>query len=441
MSQSLARRTGTVGALVAAAGMTMVAGMWPALGMASAADTPPGQIEDGAHAAAAPGQVGAPGQVAKEVVESVPGPVADNAVPEPSAPQESAPGQVKKDAAAPDATAPDATAPGAAAPVAQESAPGQVKKEQVDDAATGLPPSTTTGAEAAPTDKGKPAAPPAVAGQPVTGPATGVDSKNEAAGPPAPKQAGAQPAVGPATGVGSGSTKADPGTTSTPIPPPAEPAPADRAKGQAAPAPASGSRQGQRGGETGGNAAPLAPRPVRPVQTGPQIPAPAATPVQAGQTPVPPVRVGPAVPVAAVPVQPDRKPAPSGAAGQGVAGQLSRKGLLAAADPFPLRPTGAGGSFVSQPARPAQPAQLAQPAAVTIDLAAALPALANNTAEAVARTPELPLGIGAVVVLFLLLQGRVDRRDPKLTAARLEGDEPLVFRDTGQIHLRMVTAA
>ncbi len=86
MSHSLARRTGTVGALVAAAGMTMVAGMWPALGMASAAETPPGQIEDGTHAAPAPGRDSAPGQdsapVSEPVVQPVEQPLAVEPAPE-----------------------------------------------------------------------------------------------------------------------------------------------------------------------------------------------------------------------------------------------------------------------------------------------------------------------------------------------------------------------
>ncbi|MEX2291529.1 MAG: hypothetical protein WD794_14550, partial [Mycobacteriales bacterium] len=102
MSKQLARRTGTVSALVAAASMTMVAGVWPALGVASAAELPPG---GGASAGSGP-----PGQAKQDAV------VTDTPVPaQPMA--DTAPGQEKKE-----------PAPVEAAPVA-DAVPGQEKKE------------------------------------------------------------------------------------------------------------------------------------------------------------------------------------------------------------------------------------------------------------------------------------------------------------------------
>jgi hypothetical protein len=70
------------------------------------------------------------------------------------------------------------------------------------------------------------------------------------------------------------------------------------------------------------------------------------------------------------------------------------------------------------------------PAAPRVDIAEALPALATGTVEAVASRPEIPAGLVVVVVVFLLLQGRIDRRDPKLALVRLEDDAPLDFEPT-----------
>lgn len=41
--------------------------------------------------------------------------------------------------------------------------------------------------------------------------------------------------------------------------------------------------------------------------------------------------------------------------------------------------------------------------------------------------PQLPLALLVVVVLFLLVQNRIDRRDPKLASAPLEAEPELDF--------------
>ncbi|MEX2291530.1 MAG: hypothetical protein WD794_14555 [Mycobacteriales bacterium] len=159
---------------------------------------------------------------------------------------------------------------------------------------------------------------------------------------------------------------------------------------------------------------------------GPQVPVAPVEPVA--------VPVGPQVPAAAVaaPVVQPLRLTTGGESAAAAGPLLSRKAIVAAADAQPLRPLG-GGTAVSRPAADSKP----EP----IHLASALPGLATTTAQAVGDTPELPLGIAAVVVLFLLLQNRIDRRDPKLALARIEDDEPLEFSETGPVHLRLVSAA
>jgi hypothetical protein len=57
-------------------------------------------------------------------------------------------------------------------------------------------------------------------------------------------------------------------------------------------------------------------------------------------------------------------------------------------------------------------------------------ALKPEAVEAVAKTFSFPLALAVVVVLFLLLQKRLDDRDPKLRyAPRSSGEAYLVFED------------
>ncbi len=57
---------------------------------------------------------------------------------------------------------------------------------------------------------------------------------------------------------------------------------------------------------------------------------------------------------------------------------------------------------------------------VTPDIAA--PQLALRSAKDLA----VPFGVGAAVTVFLVIQGRIDRRDPKLTDAPVGVDDDLV---------------
>jgi hypothetical protein len=160
-----------------------------------------------------------------------------------------------------------------------------------------------------------------------------------------------------------------------------------------------------------------------------------------------PAVLGPAVPA---PVRPQVRAFTPGPLRAGLGGTAlsrladSRNGLIAAADAFPLRPAGSGGSTPGVSSAPsiAVPRLDLGPS----DLAEALPGLAGDTVAAAAKSPSLPIGIGLVVVLFLLVQNRIDRRDPKLAFAPTEDDEPLEFvpaASGGQrvAHLHLVAAA
>jgi len=55
-----------------------------------------------------------------------------------------------------------------------------------------------------------------------------------------------------------------------------------------------------------------------------------------------------------------------------------------------------------------------------------IPAL-NSLVQKTASHPQVPVGIALVVLLFLLVQHRIDRRDPKLALAPRESPEDLGF--------------
>jgi hypothetical protein len=56
----------------------------------------------------------------------------------------------------------------------------------------------------------------------------------------------------------------------------------------------------------------------------------------------------------------------------------------------------------------------------------ALPAVQNIVQKSV-RHPEAPIALGLVVLLFLLVQHRIDRRDPKLHTSAAGPYEELEF--------------
>jgi hypothetical protein len=56
-----------------------------------------------------------------------------------------------------------------------------------------------------------------------------------------------------------------------------------------------------------------------------------------------------------------------------------------------------------------------------------VPEIARTLALETARAPELPLAILVVVALFLLVQHRIDRKDPKLLHNTSRDDPELSF--------------
>lgn len=161
-----------------------------------------------------------------------------------------------------------------------------------------------------------------------------------------------------------------------------------------------------------------APRAVRPA-AGPVLPMVGPVPVRVAAAVSAPV-MGPHVPRTARPTV----LAPTGNGPDRARG--------AAAAPVPVRPVAIGPIVLR-----AVPSQRRP-----VGLGEALPTVAVQTVGAVARTPEWPLGIAVVVLLFLLVQNRIDRRDPKLATTRLEDEAPLEFAPlSGRPDLRLVVAA
>lgn len=239
------------------------------------------------------------------------------------------------------------------------------------------------------------------------------------------------PAVGPPTGLAKGRDTATPAADKGPAPARArQPAPvAAPASAPAAPAAPASAAKGRGHGVVSDRGS-----------RGPAADVPAAAPGRAAAPRSRPPAVGPVVPVARpvavsapAPVMGPHVPRPSALA---TAGSRSGRAQVAAADALPLRPSGA--EPIVLPASAARP----QPRSLPVDLGTALPTVAAKTAEAVARTPEWPLGIAGVVLIFLLVQNRIDRRDPKLIQARLEDEAPLEFTPlSGRPQVRLVTAA
>jgi hypothetical protein len=56
-----------------------------------------------------------------------------------------------------------------------------------------------------------------------------------------------------------------------------------------------------------------------------------------------------------------------------------------------------------------------------------VPQAIGNTLAQVARKPTIPLVVLGVVIGFLLLQNRIDRRDPKLASAPVGAEPELDF--------------
>jgi hypothetical protein len=353
LSQQLARRTGTVGVLVAAASLSAVAGFWPLAGAALAE----------------------PLTASAQKIQ--PQPVAEQETGGPSTPG-------RRDR-------PTRTGDGALTETTETST-------GADSGAGSSPPKEN-------------AAPTPVGPQPVD-PRAGAESP----GADAPK-AGKPAAEAPAPAPKAAAPKAPAPEAAVPAPKaPAPKAPAPKVRVPKAPAP------------TVAFPAPEAPAPKAPARevaapVGPPLPAAPAAPPVARR-----VLVGPQIPTAA-----PATPAP------GVVRAMEVGPQLPAAPGRRLRsaPAVAAAAAPAEPAAPSDPPPLGTTQG---EVTHVLSGLATGTAEAVIRTPGLPLGVLAVVLVFLLLHGQIDRRDPKLAAVRIEDDEPLEFGALGRVRLRVVPA-
>ena len=248
---------------------------------------------------------------------------------------------------------------------------------------------------------------------------------------PGQQKGASAPVVGPPTGITTGPDTTAAATSSGPVEPAPAPAASKPASKPAADKPAA-TRPAEAEPPTAkpsaeepaakgqGRAEPAAQAPVTAAAGGPPVAAPRSVRPAAGAVaPVArPVPVTAAAPVAA-PVMGPHVPWTSRPTALATAGSRSGRARVVAAEPLSLRP---------RPVGPiALPAVHPQPRPLPVDLGTALPTVAVQTVGAVARTPEWPLGIAVVVLLFLLMQNRIDRRDPKLAQARLEDEAPLEF--------------
>lgn len=403
MSQQLARRIGTVSALVAAVSLSTVAGLWPVAGAA----------------------------LAEPLTAS-----AKKVAPEPVAEQE--PGDPTQEAAPAPAPAPGVKGPGAKAGGGQQetglSTPGRRERpSRTGDGALSEAPETGADGGA---ETGAGSGPPRrVPGQ------TGPDKEDAAPTPVGPQPVGPRAGVPGAEAPGAGAPKAEKPAAEAPAPAPKAAAPKEPAPKAAAPK------------EPAPKAAAPAPRRPAPKAAAPKIafPAPKApapkAPAREVAAPVgPPLPAAPAAPPVArrvmggpqIPAVAPAAPAP------GVVRVVEVGPQLPATPARGLRFTPAAPWGVAAAPAPAEAAAPSDPPPLGTtqgEVTHVLSGLATGTAEAVIRTPGLPLGMLAAVLVFLLLHGQIDRRDPKIAAVRIEDDEPLEFGRLGPVRLRVVPAA
>ena len=97
----------------------------------------------------------------------------------------------------------------------------------------------------------------------------------------------------------------------------------------------------------------------------------------------------------------------------------------AALGDVPAADEGSGDPVLEAPPLESGPAEAVQAALAAVALAAAG---VSRTVQAVASNGQYPVGLAAVVAAFIGLQGRLDRRDPKLALARVR-EELFEYRD------------
>lgn len=159
-----------------------------------------------------------------------------------------------------------------------------------------------------------------------------------------------------------------------------------------------------------------------PVVTTPQITIPGTTvtvdPQNPLTSPTPALPLIPAEPVLAegpVVAAPATERASGAAASSAVGTSAGAAGAV---------PATAQGTVARRGARSAK----GLPARVPAILAPASAATPVALAEHAAKTFAFPLGLLGLLLAFVVLQGRLDARDPRLAHAPLDGDEELAFR-------------
>lgn len=195
-------------------------------------------------------------------------------------------------------------------------------------------------------------------------------------------------------------------------------------------------------------AAPRPPAPVPPTTTPPTTPAPVppttAPPATAPSTTTPsttapstttpsttaPSRTDPTTPKAprttGAPTPPSAGPSETSDSGApAVVTTDPTPPAPPAADPVPTATDGGDERVVEAPVLEDGPAAAVQAA---LEVAGQVVAGVSRTAKAVATNGQYPLLLIALVTAFLVLQGRLDRRDPKLALARVR-EELSEYRD------------
>jgi hypothetical protein len=98
------------------------------------------------------------------------------------------------------------------------------------------------------------------------------------------------------------------------------------------------------------------------------------------------------------------------------------------------RPSSAAGLQPRPPRPPASPNQALTAAGVTSAVLAVLanvPTLMVRNAPAVATRSSFPVALILIVVAFLVVQDRIDRKDPKLALAPVYAEPDLAFAPPG----------
>lgn len=150
---------------------------------------------------------------------------------------------------------------------------------------------------------------------------------------------------------------------------------------------------------------------------------PRSGPTTAPTVAPPPVQVGPAVPGVKAPVvaQPPapgvQRPTSQATSRTGSGGSATRPGVL------PRATTSPASSARPRATQPAAPEQFR----LHHDERAELGPIVHSLSQGATSNPQLPLGLFGVLGVFLLVQNRIDRRDPKLAVTQAWSSVELEF--------------